>query len=65
MGVGISFFYLSHVSMRYLCLREGSRNYAELLSLKLLLIFVVEKGCGSIKIYGDSMNVINWKWGIQ
>ena len=45
-------------------LREGSNNLAELLSLKILLMFAVEKGCRKINFYGDSMNVINWINGI-
>ena len=40
-------------------LGEGSNNFAELLSLKLLLIFVAEKGCRTLKVFGDSLNVIN------
>ena len=46
-------------------LGEGSNNLAELLSLKLLLIFVAEKGCSTIRIFGDSLNVINWVKKIQ
>lgn len=41
-------------------LGEGLSNFAELMSLKLLLIFVVEKGCFNFSIFGDSTNVINW-----
>ena len=40
-------------------LGEGSNNYAEIFSLKLLLIFAAEKGCRSLNVFGDSMNVIN------
>ena len=46
-------------------LGEGSNNFTELLSLKLLLIFAAEKGCITLNVYGDSMNVINWIKGIQ
>ena len=46
-------------------LGEGSNNHAELLSLKLLLIFAAEKGCRSLNICGDLMNVINWIEDIQ
>ena len=46
-------------------LGEGSNNFVELLSLKLLLIFAAEKGCRSLNVCGDSMNVINWIKGIQ
>jgi len=41
-------------------LGEGSNNFAELLSLKLLLLFALEKGCSDITCFGDSLNVINW-----
>ena len=41
-------------------LGEGGNNYAEIFSLKLLLIFAAEKGCRSLNVFGDSMNVINW-----
>ena len=41
-------------------LGEGNNNFAELFSLKLLLIFAVEKGCRTLFCFGDSMNVINW-----
>ena len=44
---------------------DGRNNFAELLSLKILLIFEVEKGCRTLNVYGDSMNVINWIKGIQ
>ena len=46
-------------------LGEGSNNRDELLSLKLLLIFAAEKGCRTIKVFGDSLNVINWVKRIQ
>jgi ribonuclease HI len=38
----------------------GRNNFFELMSLKLLIAFVIEKGCHSLIAYGDSMNVINW-----
>ena len=40
-------------------LGEGNNNYPELYSLKLLLIFAAEKGCRSLNVFGESMNVIN------
>ena len=46
-------------------LGEGDNNFAELMSLKLLLIFAAEKGCRIINFMGDSMNVINWIKGSQ
>ena len=41
-------------------LGEGSNNRVELSSLKLLLIFAVEKGCRTLQVFGYSLNVINW-----
>ena len=38
----------------------GTNNSAELMSLKLLLMFAIEKGCTDLNFLGDSMNVINW-----
>jgi hypothetical protein len=38
----------------------GTKKYAEPMSLKILLLFVREKGVKSIHIFGDSLNVINW-----
>ena len=38
----------------------GSNNYDELMSLKLLLIFAIEKGINRLTVGGDSLNVINW-----
>ena len=46
-------------------LGEGGNNRAELLSLKILLIFAAEKGCINLKVFGDSLNVINWVKRIQ
>jgi len=46
-------------------LGEGSNNFAELMSLKMLLIFAAEKGCQNLALFGDSVNVINWVNGIQ
>ena len=46
-------------------LGAGNANYAEMLSLKLLLIFAAEKGCRALNVFGDSMNVINWTMGTQ
>ena len=46
-------------------LGEGSNNYLELLSLKILLIFAAEKGYRTLNVCGDSMNVIKWTKGVQ
>ena len=44
-------------------LGRGSNNFAELMALKLLLLFVVEKDCHSLQFFGDSMIVIDWARG--
>ena len=36
-----------------------------MLSLNILLMFAVEKGCRVLNFYGDSLNVINWINGFQ
>ena len=46
-------------------LGPGSNNYAELMSLKLLLIFASERGIKRLSVCGDSLNVINWIKKIQ
>ena len=46
-------------------LGEGTNNFVKLMSLKFLLIFAAKKGCTNINVFGDSMNVINWKRGIH
>ena len=38
----------------------GMNKVAEIMSLKLLLIFATEKGIKRLTVLGDSMNVINW-----
>ena len=40
--------------------RGGTNNFAELMSLKMLLMFTLEKGCTELNFLGDSLNVINW-----
>lgn len=64
---GGALLYLSETHFfELLCgLGEGSNNFAELMSLKILLIFAVEKGVDNILVLGDSMNVVNWIKGIQ
>ena len=37
----------------------GTNNYAELMTLKLLLCFSIERNCRQLQVYGDSMVVIN------
>ena len=37
-----------------------ANNFAELFTLKLLLIFALEKGCTVLQVFGDSMIILNW-----
>ena len=41
-------------------LGRGTNNFAELMSLRLLLLFALEQGCLSLQVFGDSMLVIEW-----
>ena len=43
----------------------GSKKFAELMALKLLLYFSLEKGCKNIHIFGDSLIIINWVNKVQ
>jgi len=43
----------------------GSNNYAEIMALKLLIHFSVEKNIKRIHIFGDSFVIINWAKKIQ
>ena len=43
----------------------GTNNYAELLSLKILLGFAKNKKCQAIQVLCDSMLVISWIKGVQ
>ena len=42
-------------------LGRGSNNFAELMALRLLLLFALEQGCLSLQVFGDSMLVIEWE----
>jgi ribonuclease HI len=46
-------------------LGDGTNNYSELMALKLLLLFSLEKGCRSLQVFGDSLVIINWANGIH
>ena len=59
-GGTVLFLTESHYFVMSMGLGEGTNNYAELMSLKLLLIFALEKGCNELNFLGDSLNVINW-----
>ena len=53
----LSDFHYLHIQMS---LDRGSNNFPELASLKLLICFSLEKNCTHLRIFGDSMIVINW-----
>ena len=59
-GGAVLFFTDSHFFVMSLGLGGGTNNFAELLSLKLLLMFALETGCTALNFFGDSLNVINW-----
>ena len=46
-------------------LGSGSNNYAELMALKLLLCFAIERNSKKLQVFGDSLVVINWINKIQ
>jgi ribonuclease HI len=46
-------------------LGAGTNNYSELMALKLLLLFVVEQGCQTLQVFGDSLIIINWENGVH
>ena len=46
-------------------LGTGTNNYAELMALKLLLCFALERNCRKIHIFGDSLVILNWINKIQ
>ena len=40
-------------------LGDGTNNYVELLSLKFLMLFALEKGCSRLQVFWDSMIILN------
>ena len=59
-GGAILYLSDSHFYTLTMGMGAGTNNFAEILSLKLLLIFAVEKGIKRLTVLGDSMNVVNW-----
>ena len=59
-GGAILFLSASHFFVMSMGLGGGTNNFAELMSLKLLLVFALETGCTVLNFFGDSLNVINW-----
>ena len=50
----------NHYFQISLGLGVGTNNYDELMTLKLLLCFAIERNCRKLQVFGDSMVVINW-----
>ena len=48
------------ISYLSLGLGAGTNNYVELMMLKLLLCFAIERNCKKVQVFGDSMVVIKW-----
>eukprot|EP00253_Pinus_taeda_P001568 PITA_01568 len=60
-GAGLVIFESStHVLKASVGLGTGSNNFAELLALKFLICWLIQRHTFSIQIYGDSQNVIRW-----
>ena len=59
-GGAVLYLTESHFFILSMGLGGGTNNFAELMSLKLLMMFAIEKGCTELNMLGDSMNVINW-----
>ena len=59
-GGACLFLNQSHYFQISLGLGVGTNNYAELMTLKLLLCFAIERNCRQLQDFGDSMVVINW-----
>ena len=46
-------------------LGAGKNNFADLMALKLLLCYALDKDCRRIHIFGDSLVIINWVNKVQ
>jgi len=64
-GGGCLYLSTSHLCLIKSVLGIGTNNYVELLALKLLLLFVVEKGCKTLQVFGDSLLIIKWEKRVQ
>jgi ribonuclease HI len=60
-GGGTMFHISNRVSFKIkMGLRSGTNNFAELMSIKLLLLFSKEKKLTSLQVFGDSQVVVKW-----
>jgi len=53
----------SHSLKAVVGLGSSTNNFAELLALKLVLCWLINRNIFTIQIFGDSLNVINWVIG--
>ena len=58
-GGGCLFLYPTHFYHLHAGLGRGSNHFSELMALKLLLLFTVEKGCHTLQVFGDSLIMID------
>lgn len=59
MGRSLLFINNQHFLKSKIGLGNGSNNYVELLSLKLLLCWALKKNC-ALQVFNDSLNIIIW-----
>jgi ribonuclease HI len=64
-GGGCLYFSTTHYFILKSGLGAGTNNFVELLALKFLLLFFVEKGFKTLQVFCDSMIIINWENGVQ
>ena len=64
-GGGCLYISTSHFFLLKSSLGAGSNNYSKIMALKLLLLFVVEKECKIVHVFGDSLLIINWVNRVQ
>lgn len=57
---GLSFLSEDHFFHAKLGMGRGTNNLAELLALKAVLVYALDKGCDHLQVYGDSLLVVNW-----
>ena len=60
MGGATLFLNSTHHFKIMMGLGTGSNNYANLMALKLLICFSIEKNCKNTSIFCDSLVILNW-----
>ena len=64
-GGGVFYLSYEHFFQIQLGLWDGTNNYAELMALRILLLFPLEWGHTKLQFFGDSLQVINSANGIE